>query len=260
MLLLTACGNGEVVVAENDPPATAGPVNDTTKTTAPVPGKEQPANNQLVTWVDRINIRDAAKTSAKVVARVPSGELMTFTGKASATKDAILLRGAVYEEAWLQVTTKGGVTGWVFGGAVKHPNEEKGNQVISATQLDFPYFGRYDLDKWEALDNTSESGGDAESNTKRYQKGAQVLAITETDMGEYGYSYTYQLSDVEKRVLLERTLSFQADMDMLLSETVINRIENPAVEYSRSMKLPKHPIQLNGRPMLVNGEWSKKQL
>lgn len=185
---------------------------------------------------------------------------MTYTGDKSAAEETILLRSVAYREPWLQVKTKDGQAGWVFGGAVKRPNEQKGNQIITTTSLDFPYFGRYDLSDWQALDTTSESGGDAESNTKRYQKGGQILSVTETEMGEYGYSYSYTLADVEKRVLLERELSFRADMDMLLTETVTNRIENPAVEYKRSEKLDQHPFQLGGRPLMVNGDWNKKTL
>lgn len=258
-LLLAACGPAEQPATEE-----ATPPVETFPAPAPAPAKEVQgplkAGDELETWVDRINIRESASTAAKVVARIPNGEPMKFTGEQSGKKDVILLRSVVYEEPWLQVTTKDGQEGWVFGGAVKRPDEQKGNQVITATNLDFPYFGRYDLSDWKALDTASESGGDAESNTKRYQKGAQIMSIRETDMGDYGYSYNYQLMDVEKRVLLERELSFQADMDMLLTETVTNHIESPAVEYKRSENLSKHPAQLGGRPLLVSGEWMKSEL
>ena len=259
-LLFTACGGGNSSVGGDD---AALPPADPSAAPAPAPetpAEELAAGDQLVTWVDRVNIREAANTSAKVVTNVPNGEAMTYTGEKSGAKEAILLRGIVYQEEWIKIKTKDGLEGWVFGGAVKRPDEQKGNQIISATQLDFPYFGRYDLSNWKELDTASESGGDAESKTKRYQKEGQILSVTETDMGDYGYGYSYKLTDVEDRVLLERELSFQADMDMLLTETVTNRIESPAVEYSRSEKLPSHPVQLNGRPMMVNGSWTKKAL
>lgn len=267
-LTLTSCGSsgGETL--------TAAPPSVTSKAPAPAPETEPaPANpapkettgplqagNELVTWVDKINIRSEPNTKGKVVAAIPNGEPMTFTGDKSSNVDAIMLRSTLYQEPWLKVKTKDGQEGWVFGGAVKRPNEQKGNQVITATNLDFPYFGRYDLSEWKELDTTNESGGDAENTTKRYQKGAQIMVLSETDMGDYGYHYTWQLTDVENKVLLERKLSFQADMDMLLTEAVTNHIETPAVEYQRSEKLAKHPVQLGGRPLLVSGEWAKREL
>lgn len=258
-LLFTACGGNDAPVGGDD--AALPPVPPAAPAPAPItPATELKAGDEVVTWVDRINIRESANTDAKVVARVPEGEPMAYTGETSARKDVILLRGVVYEEAWKKVKTKDGVEGWVFGGAVKRPNEEKGNQIITDTNLDFPYFGRYDLSKWEELGTTDESGGDAEITTKRYQKGAQIMEVSTTDMGEYGYSYSWKLTDVENRMLLERTLSFQADMDMLLTESVTNRIESPAVQYTRSEQLPQHPVQLGGEPMMVNGAWAKKIL
>ncbi|MEM6769180.1 MAG: SH3 domain-containing protein, partial [Bacteroidota bacterium] len=234
---------------------------------APAPKKEAPAepqpltaDDELVTWVDRINVRASATTDAKVVARIPNGETMVYLGEQSPRTETILLRSKAYREPWLKVKTKNGQQGWVFGGAVKRPGEDKGNQVITATKLDYPYFGRYDLSDWKELPASVESGGDAEINQKRYQNGAQIMTVIETDLGEYGYTYIWRLADVEDRVLLERKLTFQADLDWLLTEIVTNRIESPDVEYSRSEELSVHPMQLGGRPLLVNGPWTKKEL
>jgi len=137
---LTGCGD---TVVGTEMPAVAPTAPQ--ETPPPPPPQPMTATTELITRVDKVNVRAEPSTKSKVVARIPNGEPMVYAGEQSATEESILLRGVVYKERWLKVMTNDGKDGWVFGGAVKRPGEKKGNRVLSDTRLDFPNFGRYDL-------------------------------------------------------------------------------------------------------------------
>ena len=260
---LTGCGD---TAADTETPATAPSVSEE----VPPPAEPLTAATEIITWVDKINVRAEPSTKSKVVARIPNGEPMVYAGEQSATEESILLRGVVYKERWLKVTTNDGKDGWVFGGAVKRPGEKKGNQVISDTKLDFPNFGRYDLSDWQKLDATTEESGDATITTTEYNKDAKIMEIISSDTGEYGYATTHNLWDVEGKLLLTRTIEFRTDnedVDALgdtpqsrLSEEVTNYLSRPMTKYTRGQMLDKHPIVLGGNPMMVNGPWKIEEL
>ena len=256
---LTACGDADNATGPEATTTPAPPVTqpDPASTYAPEL-KPLAAGDDLFPWVDNVNVRDAATTDGKRVARIPEGEALKFTGKQSATKDAVLLRGMVYEEPWYEVTTKDGATGWVFGGTVKRKDEKKGNPVPSDTKIFYPYFGTYDLGDWEQMPNIARSGGDATTVVQTYEQDGKEMSIERTDVGEYGYTHTYTLRDPDGKVMLTRELRYDATDDHLLSETVVNRIQSPAVQYRRSQHLPKSVYELGGQPLMVNGEWKEK--
>lgn len=252
-LTLNACNNGPTV-------------EDLLPVEVPVPEPVVPVSTELAAgaelfpWVDGVNVRERPTTEAKRVARVLENELLVYTGEKSANKSTFVLRGVAYTEPWRKVTTKDSITGWIFGGAVKRADEKKGNSPVSETELAFPYFGTYDLSTWEKLGETASEEGDAESTVSRYRKDEKTLAIHKTELGDYGYINRYTITDPEGLAILEREFTFSVDPELLLTETVTNRLEDPVMEYTRTQKMDTHFSQLNARPERALGEWTKREL
>ena len=252
--LFCSCGNNSSEVGQSEETT----IEETTEENIAPPSEDMTTlkeNEKVYAWVDRLNIRDAANTSGKRVAAATEQEALEFTGEKSNNTEIIVLRGVAYNEPWLKVKTNDGKEGWVFGGAVKREGETKGNDPISDDRFFYPHFGRFDLSTWEKVASKDESGGDAEIDISNYKKGRRMLEITRTDVGEYGYSRYYKLMENNGKVLKIRDFEFVADGLNELNETVNVYTSNPPTKYSRSQKLDKHVILLNGRPLMVNGTW-----
>ena len=235
---------------ENHPtaPVNAGPASMETLET----------NAQVYAWVDRLNIRNAPNTSGKIVASATEQEALEFTGEKSTGSETVVLRGVAYHEPWLKVKTADGTEGWVFGGAIKRRGEKKGNDPISDERFFYPHFGRFDLSAWKKNSSDNSSAGDAESYKSPYTRGGRLLIIDKTDMGEYGYNRTYTLKEKNGEILKIRSFSFEVDRQVYrLTETVNVYTSDPPKKYTRSQKLDKHFMQLNARPVMVNGAWSE---
>lgn len=243
LVCLTACNRGDT-----PPPPPAEPAEPVTPA--------EPAEEILYTWVDGLNVRDQPSTKGTTVARVKPNEPLTFTGERSSKPETIVLRGVAYHEPWLKITTADRKDGWVYGGAVKRKDQLKGNASLSDTKFEFPVFGYYDLSKWEEIGNTDAgTGGDAESETITYRSEDQMLKITKTEVGDYGYSNTYELLDKAGNTLKERSFDFGTDPELKITETVIDYTDIPAKKYTRAQVLDKHFMMLNARPEMVRGNW-----
>jgi len=215
-------------------------------------------NKILTAWVDKLNIRTKPNTKAKVVTTVNKNELLTFSGEQSDKIETIVLRGVAYDEPWLKIQTEDAKEGWVFGGAVKPRLEKKGNAIIDEENFNFPKFGDFILKDWKKQPTKELSEGDAETTISTYTIGSQILEITKTDVGEYGYYRTYKLMNNFREMIKKRELSFMVDLDdRTLTETVIYYKSNPMRRFTRSQKMEKHFMQLNALPMMVKGEWSE---
>lgn len=239
-------------------------VTDTKETITTKESKEETSktinDTNLYPWVDNLNIRNNASTKAKTIATASKNEPLQPTGKVSDQKETIVLRGVAYYEPWFEITTKDNKTGWVFGGTVKKKDEEKGNEIISDINFNFPYFGTYDLSTWKKMAPKDESGGDAEIETTVYQKGNLAMEVSIMEVGEYGYGRTYVLKENDA-ILKERNFQFTADMEFReLTEVVKDYTQNPPKQYSRSQPLDTHFIQLNAKPIMVNGDWKTTNL
>ena len=211
-------------------------------------------------WVDKLNIRDAASTKGKAITAVQSNDALELTGERSSKSEEIVLRGVVYNDTWIKVITPDKKEGWVFGGAVKKKGEKKGNDPITDTQFDFVHFGKFDLSNWKVMGSNDGGGGDAESDTRIYQKGNQTFEVTNVEMGEYGYARHYTLKEGGK-VLKKRSAMFSADADpMVLSVAVTDYTVSPAKEYTRSQKIENHYFNLNPRPVIATGAWTINDL
>ena len=182
VFLLTSCGNDK---SNKEKPETNTEIISESDATTETPKEE----NTYYVWVDNINVRDASNTKGNVIGTYTSPDL-EFTGTKSENKDIIVLRGVVYDDYWLHVTTKDNKEGWVFGGAVKEEGDDAGNKVITNDTFDFPHFGNFDLTTWKNIGVRNEEAGDAETRTTTYFKDGQTLEVSKTDVGEYGYYHS----------------------------------------------------------------------
>ncbi|MFK7747223.1 MAG: hypothetical protein AB8B65_02405, partial [Kordia sp.] len=189
---------------------------------------------------------------------------LEFTGTKSNAKESIVLRGVVYNDYWMKVTTKDNKKGWVYGGAVQQKGGKKGNGIITKTKFDFAYFGKFDVSSWADLGVTKSEGGDAETISYRYLKENQIIEIDRTEVGEYGYYNTFKLMDAKRNLLKEREFGFSIDYGendaqmYQLTETVKDFTTKK--QYTRSQNIDKHFMQLNARPEIVHGTWKESVL
>ncbi|MFK8102810.1 MAG: SH3 domain-containing protein [Saprospiraceae bacterium] len=223
--------------------------------------KKEKNNKVFYAWVDKLNIRAQPNLKSKTVATVTPNDALIFKGEKSTSTETIVLRAVAYDEAWLKVSTPDQQTGWVFGGAVKRVDEQKGNATITDLKFNFPKFGKFDLSNWKKLKTTDESGGDAEIIVSTYQKDQERLKITISDVSDYGYGRTYELLDSAGNLLKERKIHFDADIDTrILKETVKDYTLAVPKQFERSQKLKVHHAQLNGKPLIAQGEWKETNL
>ena len=87
--------------------------------------------------------------SVKFQTKVSDKQPLIFTGERSDKPETIVLRGVAYYEPWLKIKVDDNNEGWVFGGAVKRKDEEKGNAEMTATKFDFEKFGQFNLSSWK---------------------------------------------------------------------------------------------------------------
>ena len=230
----------------------------------PEPAATSVAPTVLVPWVDQLNMRDEPSTSGKVVAKLPIRSELTVTGNESEKAETIVLRGVAYTDRWYEVMTTDDQKGWVFGGAVRNPDEIKGNAPLNDKQINFPIFGAYNLDKWDLIQPaTTTAGGDAETVTTKYRDDrGQILTIEKTTVGEYGYTDRYVLESGQD-YLKVRELTFTTNLgDPDGTHELTERVEDylNSEVYVRSQQIDKHYMSLNAYPRMVRGEWQKKPL
>ncbi|MEL6660745.1 MAG: SH3 domain-containing protein [Bacteroidota bacterium] len=250
LALLTACGGGDTT--------------DSTVTSSTDPAEDKAAakaddpNEPVYAWVENLNLRDSPSTSGKVIASVQPKDALERVEQ-SATTEAIVLRGVLYDEPWIKVKTAAGEEGWVFGGAVKRKDELKGNAPIDEKKFRFPVFGEFDLNEWTYQSvEIGDSEGDVNGENHYYRRGDQMLLIRNYE-SEYGYGYVYVLKTTRDQVLKERFFDFSNDV-LELTETVKDYTTDPAREYSRSQKTKLASRQLNAKPVMLSGPWTEKNI
>lgn len=218
-------------------------------------------NDDVVyTWVDNLNIRDAANTKGKVVTKVSDKQPLVFTGERSDKAETIVLRGVAYYEPWLKIKVDENNEGWVFGGAVKREGEEKGNAEMTAKKFNFENFGQFDLSSWKLVSTKDTGGEEVDATTKTYTKGGETLTIEESSMGEFYYGYNYVWSKNRKTVK-ERNFSFGVGGDIddfVVIETV--KDYTTSKQYERQQAINKHFYSLNAKPTMARGKWRTTKL
>lgn len=249
LALLTACGGGDTA--------------DSTATSSTDPTEEAAAeaddpNESVYAWVDNLNLRDNPSTSGKIIASVQPKDALERVEQ-SATTEAIVLRGVLYDEPWIKVKTVAGEEGWVFGGAVKRKDELKGNAPIDEKKFRFPVFGEFDLNEWTYQSvQIGDSESDVSGEMSNYRRGDQLLSIRNYE-SEYGYGYVYTLKTTSGQLLKERYFDYSNDV-LEITETVKDYTTDPAREYSRSQKTKQAARQLNAKPVMLSGPWTEKAL
>lgn len=93
------------------------PIAVDTVATAPTPAT--PTVTEIYTWVNELRMREEATTNSPIVVTLKEGDPLEFAGEKSDFTEKISLRGTLFDEPWLKVTTKSGKEGWVYGGGVK---------------------------------------------------------------------------------------------------------------------------------------------
>lgn len=213
------------------------------------------ANETLVAWVDLLNIRDEPNTSGKIVASLRENATVTYTGERTDDLHTIELRGISFQEPWLKIRTTDGKEGWVFGGAVQREGENKG---VRRSTMSVGELAKLEISQWTKQVEWTSGAGDAEDVTTIYNKGDLTLAIRKTEVGEYGYSRTYDLYNKDYQLMKRRFVEWSGEHPSFsLTETITDLESNPAKILKRSEKFSKHFFQLKPRPESVSGHFEE---
>ena len=221
--------------------------------TIPAPAPAPVADDGIrYAWVDYLNLRDAPSTQGKVLSSLRTTDRLSLTGKESPEAESVILRGKLYREPWYEVTTEKDRKGWVFGGALKKQDEKKGNPPLSVTRFNYPYFGDFDLSRWEERDAPAgEESGDYAITRSRYEGDGQVLDITEGE-GEYGYYIEHALKNQRGQPLKTRLLLYDNN-SLTVMEKITDYMERQPVTYRRSLMVDKPYQALKGKILLLDG-------
>ncbi len=148
--------------------------------------EEQAAMEQMVAWVDYLNIRERPNIKSSVVAKIRENETVYLTGEKTDFNETITLRGNAYSEPWVEVKTEDGKIGWAFQGALVKQGETKdAPQKEEDKPLFTPegYTARGVLDSYESP--TCEMMGDLSCacsfNTGDRYKGATIFTSNMED-------------------------------------------------------------------------------
>lgn len=221
-------------------------------------GQAYQANETLVAWVDLLNVRAEPNTSGKIVASLRENTMVTYTGERTDNLHTIELRGTSFEEPWLKIRTTDGKEGWVFGGAVQREGENKG---IKRSNMSIGELANLEMSQWAQRNEWKSGAGDAESVTTIYEKGDLTLVIRKTEVGEYGYSRTYDLFDKNYQLVKRRFVDWGGEHPTFsLTETITDLASNPAKTFKRSQVFSKHFFQLKPRPESVQGDFEEAPL
>jgi|GEM_PF-1593230 len=216
------------------------------------------ANETLLAWVDLLNVRAEPNTSGNIVASLRENAAVTYTGERTDDLHTIELRGISFQEPWLKIRTSDGKEGWIFGGAVQREGESKGVQRSSMSAREL---ANLEMSQWSKSTAWTSGAGDAESNTTIYKKGDLTLAIRKTEVGEYGYSRTYDLFNKDYQLVKRRFLEWGGEHPSFsLTETITDLESNPAKTFQRSQQFSKHFFQLKPRPESVAGDFQEGTL
>jgi hypothetical protein len=106
--------------AKPNSPAASQPASSPSPAASPAGNSPAPAatGQKLYAVMDSLKVRADANRNGSVLAVARKGEELDFLGKTGPV-DKIKINGNMTEEPWLQVRTKGGKTGWVYGALVR---------------------------------------------------------------------------------------------------------------------------------------------
>lgn len=87
--------------------------------TTEIEAEKAPAIIEIYVWVDKLRLRSEPTTRSEMVTTLKEGQALTFLNERSDFTEKISLRGTLFDEPWLKISTKDGKEGWVYGGGVK---------------------------------------------------------------------------------------------------------------------------------------------
>lgn len=218
-------------------------------------------NTTVYAWVDNVNIRDRPSLTGSVVYIAQPKDELTLTGNRSDSRETIVLRGVAYDDVWVEIKNTKEQVGWVFGGAIKKEDEEKGNLPVSDTNVDFEYFGKYNVLNWKKEKATNSAAGDATITETRYTHPTdpRTMVITHTDVGDYGYTITHELLGMNDRPLNTHTIAVSTDVG-LITETNITHNRYPKRKSTREQQLDVAHFKNNGKIYMALGDWEYSEI
>lgn len=112
LILFFACKNPFKETTTDTP-------KETIETAEEIIEETTPSVIEIYVWVDKLRLRSESTTSSETVATLKEGQALTFLNERSDFTEKINLRGTLFDEPWLKVSTADGKEGWVYGGGVK---------------------------------------------------------------------------------------------------------------------------------------------
>ncbi|MBX2871731.1 MAG: SH3 domain-containing protein [Saprospiraceae bacterium] len=253
VIMTIACNSNTAGTSDPTQDENAEPATDTEEQAS-----DYQANETLIAWVDLLNVRTEPNTDSKIVVSLRENAEVTYTGERTDELQTIELRATPFEEPWLKIRTADGKEGWVFGGAVQREGE---NKRVSRSTMSVGELAQLEMGQWTKSAEWESGAGDAENTTTIYKKGALTLAIRKTEVGEYGYSRTYDLYDKDYQLIKRRFIDWSGEHPSFsLTETITDLESNPAQTFKRSQAFSKHFFQLKPRPESVKGEFQEESL
>ncbi len=104
----------------NQPAANNDAANPTPAQPAPVPVQTAPTYTIVYVSTEKLNMRDKPFLSgSQIVTELRIGDELYYLNNKSEYKAKITLDNIPYEEPWIEVQTKDGKRGWVYGGGIR---------------------------------------------------------------------------------------------------------------------------------------------
>ena len=88
--------------------------------TAPASEAQRSEGTRLYTISEGVNVRTEPSLTAKSLGKLPLYDEVTFMGKVSENTTELSIGKTVVRQPWVQIKTKRGTIGWVFGAYVSY--------------------------------------------------------------------------------------------------------------------------------------------
>ncbi len=118
-----------------------------------------PKEEILYTWVNSLNVREEPNLKSKIIIKLKEGTKVKYQGNQAGEETTVTLRGKKITSKFKEITTKSGLRGWVFGGALKplaqkleanpnDPNIRLANKILTLEETNL---GKLWLDELEIV-------------------------------------------------------------------------------------------------------------
>lgn len=76
-------------------------------------------------WVDQLRVRSLPKFDSRVLRELSEGDTLFYLNEKTLEKTKLTLRDRTFNQPWLKVRLDNGQEGWVYGGGIRFPQNEK---------------------------------------------------------------------------------------------------------------------------------------